>query len=579
MANSKVETHFAAVFCVVIAFNGAGCKKAPQNTDLKSGGGTNPVELGCRGLQESFVDNGLKFEERIIDFKNQYAENEKLNAANSLSTPASATGTNAEPGTNQQANPLSRVQPKGFDLADPLTEYLGVKKNVPFKGNLGALFAGRTSPLGIRAESECVKFSGKSPTGLYDTCVEMVQYQRAVNKTAYVWDNDTNKKRCFEGKSFNETINPEFGYCDNECGFNEEYCYDCTVKINNGAGSQRFVCKSQKTATDAIGGFCRNTGVRCDNYLPEQICKRVRGTDIAGGTTTSQGGKSEETTSVKLSGYLGASESVSVSAGLAGGQSLSARGTVTGTIGLKRIQGVGAMWTPSRPGVNGQMIPGLGVNGLEVQCILSVTGVGEIKYDHKIGFGGDFVFAKGEATVDAGGSFSLTDEYTKLSPTFSGAGQTFDGLLRQCTNNYLAGWIGIELDNWVQKYSGLRVIKKAISKLASEIGLDRPEYRLNSSNVYCVYPNYDSKAWRTAEVILYNRGDHFEVQWSHYLSGWPDKWSEKLAVNDDAISSYLRAIKDSSLAGSKMKDFFQSVVVPASKNDSRAAWHISNCQE
>lgn len=578
--------------CVLVV---AGCKpRGSQISGLQSGGGTDPNELGCQGLQNSFVDDGMKFEERVATFANQVAE---YNAKNpGTSTQSNASGPAAVPGTgrapsaqhpsaNHDFPNFDRVggpgsgngnaldpaitvgHAGGFQLADH-EQFRGVSKRIPFKGRLSGAFNITNLPESMQTEADCSRYMGKAPEGLYDTCVEMVKYYKRVTAIVAVWDNDSNKKRCFEGRSFDDVKNPEFGYCDNECGFNDEYCYDCSVKYAGGNSSQRFVCKSLKSATDAIGGFCRNTGIQCLNYEPEKACKRVKGIDLAGGTTATQGGKAEEMTTASLSGYLGASESVQVKAGIAAGQAVQARGTVVGTIGIKRSQGVGAMFTPS----------GLGVNGLQVQCILSVTGVASVQYEAKVGIGGDFILASGSATVDTGGSFSLTQSYVKTSPTFSGAGQNFSGLLQQCVNNYLAGWIGIELQNWVDKYAGLKAVRKAMNRLLSDVGLNETYYTLDSSNVYCKYTNYKTEsAWKTSQLRVFNQGDHLDVQWWHYLSGWKDPASAKLTVNDDAIHPYLRDIRDSALAGDRLVEFFNQVVVPASKNE-RSNWQLDFCQ-
>ena len=111
---------------------------------------------------------------------------------------------------------------------------------------------------------------------------------------------------------------------------------------------------------------------------------------------------------------------------------------------------------------------GLGVNGLKVQCFINVEGVAALEYDYSAGVGADFIFAGGEAMVDAGGAFRLTKAYAKYSPWFSGAGMSKDAIFKQCINNYVMSWVGVELMNWVNEYSGLRLVQKAVNVVVRE---------------------------------------------------------------------------------------------------------------
>src|SRR5262249_5435969 len=159
-------------------------------------------------------------------------------------------------------------------------------------------------PRDITTLAGCTRFAGKAPAGLYDACSESFVYAQRLMFMAAVWDQNLNGKKCYEGPTFNPVKSPEFGYCDNECAFGDESCTACPV--TDGGGQERaFICKSQQSTTDAIGGFCRNTGAHCAQFDPHVACETKPGREFAGGTTTSLGGPATETFEAALSGYAG----------------------------------------------------------------------------------------------------------------------------------------------------------------------------------------------------------------------------------------------------------------------------------
>ena len=503
-------------------------------SDTKSGPGTDPAQLGCEGLQSSFVDDGLKFDESAT----------KLRALPGVTVP----------GSSQPAAESGR-----------LDQWRTVKKSQPFTGSLAPLLSETKLPESVSNEADCRAWAGADSTK-YDLCTDLVIFRKRLSATADTWDNNGNAKKCYEGRAFEVIRNPEFAYCDNQCGFNDEACSICDFSYNGGQ-QDRFVCKTLSSTRDAIGAFCRTTGVNCAAYDPATACRSAKGKDLAGPGGIVLGGSSEETVEAALTGYIGASESVNVKAGVVAGQQLAARGTATGTVGYRRKQGAGSLFTPS----------GIGVNGLTVECYLSVSGVASITYDYQAGVGADFVFASGEATVNAGGGFSLTKAYTKTSPTFSGAGMSKDAIFKQCINNYVMSWVGVEMENWVNEYSGLRLLKRAIGEMISGLGLD-PQYVIGSRGLFCLYPQYDGgNGWETGEVRVYPESDAVRLIWTHHLSFWPDRESLKVEANDDAIRPFLRDLKDGTLAGDRLTQFFNQVVAPASKAESRGEWHMDYC--
>lgn len=569
-----------------LALVAAGCKDNVAQSGLNSGGGTNPIELGCEGLQANLVDDGRKFDAALAKYNSLISQFQQDPASpqpkpTSGDLDSSENAGQAKPttgdvqGGNQNNHSITTVDNSSstvneLALADELEQWNGVDKKRAYVGELGPIVGMTKMPDGISTNASCSRFSGKQPNGLYDACSEIVIYRTRLLAIASAWDKNLNDKKCYEGSSFDKVKSPEFGYCDNQCAFNDQTCYACDVKYNTGDGvaTRTFICKSRETATDAIGGFCRNTGIKCKDYDPATACRVGKGSDFAQGTSNSIGGLSQDKFEAALSGYLGASEEVKVSAGISAGQKLEAKGTVVGKVGYLKTQGVGSIFTPS----------GYGASGLKVKCFLEVAGVGSVTYDYKVGVGGDFVFASGEATVNAGGSFSLAKAYTKYSPEFSGAGQDSNTIFDQCLRNYLPTWVGVEMQNWVDQYSGLKVIQQGINRVVENLGLDSTTM-VDTNEIFCTYPSYDAKnAYRTGNLWVYLKDGYLNIEWSHHLRGWLNQNSGQLRADTNAVRPFLKDVKDKTLTGQRLLDFFNQVVVPASSAHQTANWRLSGCQ-
>jgi hypothetical protein len=254
------------------------------------------------------------------------------------------------------------------------------------------------------------------------------------------------------------------------------------------------------------------------------------------------------------------------------GQKVAARGTLKGKIS----------YTASSLGSDVFTKTGITTPGTRVTCNLTINQIADVSYHTEAGIGGDFLLANGSAVVEAGGAFNFNKQFAKTSATWSAAGQTEDMIMTQCVENYAMRWISTELTKYLDDYPGLEIIQKAVRRVLLDSGMDSKFGVGDTSFVYCRYPAFDVKSYyRTAGVEL-TVEDTIKVRWGHmrYLvfdSLWPDAWSPKLTINEEALRPYVRDLKDGTLSGAKLVRFFNDVVVPASKSAGDPRWRMDSC--
>lgn len=531
----------ACLLLAALAVNGCGLLPSDGGKGELSSGAPNvfDFEWSCSTMQHHFVNFGNKFHAAMADYSK---------SALSINAPGG-------PGTSW--------------TGEMPASYLGVQLNKPWHGKLTPLFAQLKLPEGVEQESDCLRHSANEFT--YDACVESVRHYITLRSVARAWDNNANGKKCFEGSPYQTTEVVEFAYCDNECAFNDRACTRCEVPSLDGR-SRAFVCKSKRTAIEAVGTFCRVNNGSCAAFEPEKMCQTKPGSDFSGHGLRGIDGRTEHRGTYELNAYLGASESVQVKAGVVAGQKVAARGTLKGRISYSASALGSDVFTRS----------GVTTPGTRVACSLVINRIADISYHTEAGIGGDFLLANGEALVEAGGSFNFNKEFSKTSATWSGAGQTEDMIVQQCVNNYAKRWIAIELTKYLDDYPGLEIVQKAVRRILSDTGMETRFGINDTSSIYCRYPSYDAtRYYRTAGVQVFIE-DSIRIQWGHmrhlfFDSLWPDATSQKLAVDEESLRPFVRELKDGTLRTKRLADFFNTVVVPASKSSGDPRWSMDHC--
>jgi hypothetical protein len=514
----------------------SGCQRATPGGKLSSGApNVFDFEWSCASMQHNFVNFGNKFEAAKADFI-----------------------------ALQSGSATESLGPRG----ESVLKFLGVPSIGQWSGQLTPLLASLALPDGLKQESDC---AGKSLNeDAYDACVEMVGHFSMVTEIAKAWDGNSSGRKCYEGPAYQKTDVVEFAYCDNECAFNSRLCTRCEVPSND-ANQRVFVCKSSRTAVEAVGAFCRLKDGMCKPFTPASMCQRKPGIDFAGQGLRSIDGRTEHRKTYELAGYLGASEKVQVKAGVVAGQRVSARGTIKGRIGYIASAVGGDLFTRT----------GLTTAGAKVSCVLVINGIGEISYAYEAGIGGDFVLANGEAVIEAGGSFNLNKEYSKTSATWSAGGQTEEMILTQCMQNHAKRWIATEFTKYMDEYPGLEIVQKAIHRVILDAGFESQIRIPESSKVYCRYTHYSDKFFQTAGAVVYLT-EPMTLQWAamKHLGLdvlWPDSWSEKLTFDSEALRPFVRDLKNGTLHDQRLAGFFNDVVVPASKKSINQKWRMDSC--
>jgi len=520
-----------------IATTMGGCGLLPSHKspgDLASGApNIFDYEWSCATLQDHFVNFGNKFDAALADYK-----------AKGSTTTSSFRG----------------------ELA---ATYMGVPSERPWQGRLTPLFSRLALPEGIVKEADCLRHIDDDAT--YDACVELYQHYLTLKSVANAWDNNTNGKKCYEGASYQKTDVVDFAYCDNECAFNDRSCTRCEVPAQDGK-TRAFVCKSKRTAVEAVGALCRQSDRACAAFTPDTMCQTRPGVEFSGAGLRAIDGTTQHRGTYELSAYLGASESVQVKAGVVAGQKVAARGTLKGKISYTATTIGGDTFTRS----------GITTAGTRVTCALTINKIADISYQTEAGIGGDFLLANGQALVEAGGAFNFNKEFSKTSATWSAAGQTEGMIVEQCVNNYVKRWIAVELTKYLDDYPGLEIIQKSVRRILLDSGTDSNFGINDTSSIFCRYPAYDaSRYYRTAGVQVFVE-DNVKVQWGHMRqlfldSLWPDAASQKLPVNEESLRPYVRGLKDGTLRGQQLAEFFNTVVVPASRSSSDARWVMDRC--
>lgn len=533
----------AALYAIgLAALTLQGCRVASPSAGQIRSGAPNVLDLewSCANMQHSFVNFGNKLEVARADFL-------KL-----------------EPQLDSESG-LSAIPGESLD------SYRGVTTEGAFSGQLGPLAAQVSLPAGIAQESDCAGHSAKQD--VYDACVEMARHYKTLQTIAKAWDQNKNGQKCFEGFAFQKTDVVEFAYCDNECAFNNLTCTRCEVPSAGGGAPRAFVCKSPRTAMEAVGAFCRLKDGMCNAFKPELMCQSKPGLVFAGGASPrTLDGRQDVRQSFELSGYLGARETVKVKTGVVAGKTISARGTLKGRIGYVAHVNGSDLFTST----------GISAPGSRVQCTLTLSKIADISFGAELGVGGDFVLANGEAVVEAGGAFNFTKEFQKTSPTWSAGGQTEEMILSQCMHNYVRRWIAVELTRYLDEYPGLEIVKKAMHRVIADAGFDAQISLPDTSAVYCRYPGYSPSYYQTAGVTLY-MSEPMTLRWGHmrHAAGidslWPDGWSENVTFETESLRPYVRELKDGTLRGARLVDFFNAVVVPASKQSGDPRWRMEDC--
>ncbi len=513
----------------------AGCGLLPSQksrSDLASGApNVFDFEWSCATLQDHFVNFGNKFETALADYK--------------------AKGTSS------------------VYRGESMSSFMGVPSEKPWQGRLTPLFSQLALPEGIVKEADCLRHVNDEAT--YDACVELYQHYLTLKSVANAWDNNSNGKKCYEGSSYQKTDVIDFAYCDNECAFNDRSCTRCEVPGRDGK-PRAFVCKSKRTAVEAVGALCRQTGQSCAPFDAEKMCQTKPGIDFSGAGLRAVDGTTQHRGNYELSAYLGASESIQVKAGVVAGQKVAARGTLKGRVSYTATTIGGDTFTRA----------GITTAGTRVNCALTINKIADISYQTEAGVGGDFLLANGQALVEAGGSFNFNKEFSKTSATWSAAGQTEDMIVEQCVNNYVKRWIAVELTKYLEDYPGLEIIQKSVRRILLGAGADNKFGINDTSSIFCRYPTYDaSRYYRTAGVQVFVE-DTVKVQWGYmrqlfFDALWPDAVSQKLPVDEESLRPYVRGLKDGTLRGQQLADFFNTVVVPASQSSSDRNWVMDRC--
>ena len=532
----------------LLVLSGVGCDVVPSGAghgELASGApNVFNYEWSCASAQNHFVNFGNKFEAAVAEYARSKASlGHDGNSSNIL---------------------------VGDDYRGELaSSFHGVSLTTPWSGQFGPILAQLSLPPGIKVESDCAAQSPDETT--YDACVEAVHHYDVLQAVSKVWDSNSNGKKCYEGNAYQATDVVEFAYCDNECAFNERACTRCEVPSSDGT-PRAFVCKSRRSAMEAVGTFCRLKNGMCSTFDPEKMCASKAGREFSGPGLPAVDGRTEHKGSFQLSGYLGASESVKVKAGVVAGQKVAARGTLRGTIGYSASTLGSDVFTTNR----------ITTPGTRVSCFLIIDQIADVSYHSELGVGGDFLLANGEAVVEAGGGFNLNKEFSKTSATWSAGGQTEEMITTQCGQNYVRRWIANELTKHLEDSSGLKIIQKAVQRVLLDSGLGKQFGLQDTSAVFCRYPEYDvANYYRTAGVQVYV-GDDVKVQWGHlrhlgFDALWPDAWSEKLKVNEESLRSFVREFKDGTLRGERLSQFFNEVIVPASQFAQDTRWKADHC--
>ncbi|MEY4631169.1 MAG: hypothetical protein RIQ81_1289 [Pseudomonadota bacterium] len=532
----------SALYLMISAFLMlAGCRQAAPSVGQLRSGAPNvwDFEWSCAGMQHNFVNFGNKFEAARADF---IRLEPKLNRAPTV------------------------------PVGESLKSYRGVTLDRAYSGQLGTIVmqVGDVPGL-VSRESDCLSLTASDEA--YDACVEMARHFKTLWTIASAWDQNKNGQKCFEGFTFQKTEVVEFAYCDNECAFNSLTCTRCEVPSNESGNPRAFVCKSPRTAIEAVGAFCRLKDGMCGAFQPESMCQSKPGLEFAGGPALrTLDGKQEIRKSYELSGYLGARETVKVKTGVVAGKSVSARGTLKGRIGYVAHVVGSDLFTRT----------GIATPGTRVQCTLTLSKIADLSFAGEFGVGGDFVLANGEAVVEAGGAFNFTKEFQKTSATWSVGGQTEEMILSQCMHNFVRRWIAVELTKYLDEYPGLEIVKKAMHRVIADTGFDAQVRIPDTSAVACRYSEYSPAYLRTAGVVLY-MSEPMTLQWGtlRHAAGidnlWPDGWSEKVPFDLEALRPYVRELKDGTLRGDRLRDFFNGIVVPASRLVSDPNWRLADC--
>jgi hypothetical protein len=323
---------------------------------------------------------------------------------------------------------------------------------------------------------------------------------------------------------------------------------------------------------EAVGTFCRLKNGMCSPFNPEKMCETKQGREFSPAGLPAIDGRTEHRGSFELSTFLGASESVLVKAGVVAGQKVAARGTLRGKIGYSAATLGSDVFTSNK----------IATPGTRVSCFLTINQIADVSYEAAFGVGGDFVLAKGEALIEAGGGFNLNKEFSKTSATWSAGGQTEEMIMTQCGQNYARRWIANELTRHLDDSPELKIIQKAVQRVLLDSGLGKEFGLQDTAAVFCRYPEYDAENYyRTAGVQLHVAED-IRVQWGYLrhfgLDGlWPDAWSEKLPVNEESLRPFVRELKDGTLKNERLGRFFNEIVVPASQSAQDARWKMDHC--
>jgi hypothetical protein len=507
-----------------------------NRSDLSSGApNVFDFEWSCATLQDHFVNFGNKFDAAIADYN---AGDQTTNT------------------THTFRGELAQI-------------YRGVPLASPWQGRLTPLFSQLVLPDGIVKEADCLR--DVKDEAKYDACVEAIRHYTTLKSVANAWDNNSNGKKCYEGASYQRTDVIDFAYCDNECAFNDRSCTRCEVP-SRGGKSRAFVCKSKRTAVEAVGAWCRMNDGKCPAFNEESMCQTKPGIEFSGQGLRAVDGTSQHRGTYELNAWLGAYESVQVKAGVAAGKKVAARGTLKGRV----------LYTASTIGSDTFTRTGITTPGTRITCGLIINRIADISFNAEAGVGADFLLAGGQVMVEAGGSFNFNKEFSKTSATWSAAGQTEDMIVEQCVNNYVKRWVTVELTKYLEEYPGLEIIQKTVHRIISDSGMDAKFGINDTSGIFCRYPSYDAtRYYRTAGVQLFVE-DSIKVQWGHmrhlfFDSLWPDAASEKLPVDEEALRPYVRGLKDGTLRGQRLADFFNSIVVPASRAASDPRWSMDRC--
>ncbi|NBQ52368.1 MAG: hypothetical protein EBU49_02140 [Proteobacteria bacterium] len=542
------HSNLFVVIVTLIASTAIGCnisRSRVPNANLASGApNIFEYEWSCSTNQHHFVNFGNKFEAAVAE----YAQ------------------TNAS--TSSDSNPSNMVVADKY-RGELASSFRGVSLASSWIGQLGPIFTQLSLPAGIKVESDCAKQSVNEAA--YDACVEMVQHFETLKSVARIWDSNANGKKCYEGNGYQKTDVVEFAYCDNECAFNDRSCTRCEVPSSDGT-PRAFVCKSRRSAMEAVGTFCRLKNGICSSFDPEKLCETKSGREFSPVGLPAIDGRTEHRGSFELSSFLGASESVQVKAGVVAGEKVAARGTLRGKIGYAAATLGSDVFTSNK----------ITTPGTRVSCFLTINQIADVSYEANFGAGGDFLLANGEAVVEAGGGFNLNKEFSKTSATWSAGGQTEEMIMTQCGQNYARRWIANELTRHFDEAPELKIIQKAVQRVLLDSGLGKQFGLQDTASVFCRYPEYDAaNYYRTAGVQMHV-ADEIKVQWGHmrhfgFDGLWPDAWSEKLPVHEESLRPFVRELKDGTLRNERLGRFFNEVVVPASQAAQDVRWKMDHC--